>query len=179
VVERSAVNRLVVGSNPTSGAIRRAFGLLMASGRAANGPELAEGPSDRLHVFILAGALFFTDRAGLFKPPVMLLIETARRMVPTLCRGTPIVYILRLRSGALYVGCSTDFEVRFREHEQGVACRTTSIDPPDALILLEVQIDFRAARQRESQIKRWSRKKKLALARQNYALLSKLSQSRD
>ena len=100
-------------------------------------------------------------------------------MVPTLSKGTPIVYMLRLRSGALYVGCSTDFEVRFRQHERGVACRTTSIDPPDALLFLEVQIDFRAARQRESQIKRWSRRKKLALARQNYALLSKLSGSRD
>jgi len=109
----------------------------------------------------------------------MRLIETARRMVPTLSRGTPIVYMLRLRSGVLYVGCSTDFEVRLREHEQGVACRTTSIDPPDALAFLEVQIDFRAARRRESQIKRWSRRKKLALARQNYALLSKLSGSRD
>jgi putative endonuclease len=109
----------------------------------------------------------------------MLLAETARRMIPTLSRATPIVYMLRLRSGALYVGCTTDFEVRFREHEQGVACRTTSIDPPDALILLEVQIDFRAARQRESQVKRWSRRKKLALATHNYGLLSKLSESRD
>ena len=151
----------------------------MASGCASNGPELVEGPSDRLHIFIPADALFLIDRAGLPKTPVMLLIGTARRMVPTLCRGTPIVYILRLRSGALYVGCSTDFEARFREHEAGVACRTTSIDPPDALVFLEVQIDFRAARRRESQIKRWSRRKKLALARQNYALLSKLSESRD
>ncbi len=121
----------------------------------------------------------FIDRAGPSKPPVMLLIETARRMVPTLCRGTATVYMLRLRSGALYVGCSTDFEVRFRQHELGTACRTTSIDPPDALVFLEVQIDFRAARRRESQIKRWSRRKKLALAKQNYALLSKLSGSRD
>jgi len=87
--------------------------------------------------------------------------------------------MLRLRSGALYVGCSTDLEARFREHEQRVACRTTSIDPPVALIFLEVQMDFRAARQRESQIKRWSRRKKLALANQNYALLRKLSESQD
>ena len=69
MVERSAVNRLVVGSNPTSGAIRRAFGLLMASGRAANGPELAERPSDGLSIFIPADAPFVADRAGLSKPP--------------------------------------------------------------------------------------------------------------
>ena len=36
-------------------------------------------------------------------------------MVPSLSRDIPIVYILRLHSGALYVGCTIDFEVRFRE----------------------------------------------------------------
>ena len=141
-------------------------------------PSLPRGPLT-VYTFIQADALFLIRPRRSAQPPVMLLIETARRMVPTLSKGTPIVYMLRLKSGALYVGCSTDFEVRFREHEQGVACRTTSIDPPDALILLEVQIDFRAARQRESQIKRWSRRKKLALAKQSYALLTKLSESRD
>jgi putative endonuclease len=109
----------------------------------------------------------------------MLLAETARRMVPTLCRGTPIVYILRLRSGALYVGCSTDFEVRFREHEGGVACRTTSVDPPDALVFVEVQPNRQTARVREAQIKRWSRAKKWALINGQHASLRKLSRSRD
>ena len=71
------------GPNPTAGAIRRAFGLLMASGRAANGPELVEGPSNRVHIYADPRA-FLADRAGLSKPPVMLI---ARRMVPTLSRG--------------------------------------------------------------------------------------------
>jgi putative endonuclease len=109
----------------------------------------------------------------------MNLQETARRMAPSLSRGIPFVYRLRLRSGNFYVGCSTDFEARFREHEQGTACRTTAIDPPDALLFVEIQSDFPTARQRESQIKRWSRAKKQALINGNHPLLGRLSRSRE
>ena len=111
----------------------------------------------------------------------MNLQKTARRMAPSLSRDTPFtfMYILRLRSGAFYVGCSTDFEARFHEHEQGTACRTTPIDPPEALLFVEIQSDFRTARQRESQIKRWSRAKKRALMDGDYAFLQRLSRSRE
>lgn len=100
-------------------------------------------------------------------------------MVPSLSRGIPFVYILRLRSGNFYVGCSIDFEVRFREHDQGTACRTTAIDPPEVLLFIEIQTDFPTARQRESQIKRWSRAKKQALINGDHPLLQRLSKSRD
>jgi putative endonuclease len=100
-------------------------------------------------------------------------------MVPSLSRDTPVVYILRLRSGALYVGCSTNIETRFHEHESGTACRTTRADPPDTLLFLELAADFRMARRREAQIKRWSRGKKLALASSDCAGLRRLSRSRD
>ena len=78
----------------------------------------------------------------------------------------------------LYVGCSTDFENRLREHDSGTACRTTLIDPPAALIFVEIATDFPAARKRELQIKRWTRAKKLALAHGNLAALRRLSSSR-
>src|SRR5437016_8353461 len=39
-------------------------------------------------------------------------------------------YTTLFRSGNFYVGCSTDFEARFSEHEQGTACRTTAIGMP-------------------------------------------------
>jgi putative endonuclease len=100
-------------------------------------------------------------------------------MVPSLSRDTAIVYILRLRSGALYVGCTTDFDARFREHEAGVACRTTSFDPPDALVFVEIQPNFRTARKRELQIKRWSRAKKVALISGDVGELERLSRSHD
>jgi putative endonuclease len=146
VVERSAVNRLVVGSNPTSGAIRRASGLLMAFGRTNYGVTVQ---------------------------------ETVRRMVPSLSRDTPVVYMLRLRSGPLYVGCSKNIKTRIHEHESGTACRTTRVDPPDDLIFIEGATDFALARRREAQIKRWSRGKKLALASGDRDGLRRLSKSRD
>jgi len=109
----------------------------------------------------------------------MFLIDTARRMVPSLSRDSVIVYILRLRSGALYVGCTIDFEVRLRDHEAGAACRTTSLDPPNALMLVEIHSHLQVARKRESQLKRWSRAKKLALINGDLAALRGLSQSHD
>ena len=107
----------------------------------------------------------------------MILADQARQMAPSLSRGSPVVYILRLQSGILYVGCSTDVEARFRDHMNGRACRTTRLDPPKVLLWLEIQSDFPAARKREAQIKKWSRAKKEALISGDRARLRALSQS--
>ena len=109
----------------------------------------------------------------------MSLIDEARRMAPSLSRGTAFVYILRLRSGAFYVGCSNDAETRFDEHAAGTACRTTAIDPPLAVLFVEIHTDFVAARRRETQIKKWSRAKKEALIADDLLRLKSLSRSRE
>jgi predicted GIY-YIG superfamily endonuclease len=70
-------------------------------------------------------------------------------------------------------------EFVFETMNHGTACRTTALDPPEALIFVEVQSDFSNARKRESQIKRWSRAKKRALISRDYGLLQRLSRSRD
>ena len=103
----------------------------------------------------------------------------ARRMVPSLSRGLPVVYILRLRSNLLYVGCSMDLETRLREHQLGTACRTTQLDPPEDLAWIEVHPDFTTARKREAQLKRWSRSKKEALIACDFEKLRNLSRSKD
>jgi hypothetical protein len=51
----------------------------------------------------------------------MTLYDEARRMAPSLSRGIAFVYILQLRSGAFYVGCSSDAETRFNDHLAGKA----------------------------------------------------------
>jgi putative endonuclease len=107
------------------------------------------------------------------------LIAEARRMAPSLSRGTCVVYFLRLRSGMLYVGASIDLAQRLDDHISGQACRTTALDPPIALLRVEIYSTFSEARQREAQLKRWSRPKKEALACGDLPLLRKLSQSRD
>lgn len=98
-------------------------------------------------------------------------------MAPSLSRGTPVTYILRLRSGAFYTGSSTDLETRLSAHSNGTACHTTRLDPPAALLWIEIQTDFATARKRETQIKKWSRAKKEALIHGDLAKLRELSKS--
>jgi len=107
------------------------------------------------------------------------LAEEARRMAPSLSRGTSVVYLLLLRSGSIYVGASIDLEQRLEDHSSGKACRTTQLDPVMAILRIEVHSTFAQARQREAQLKRWSRAKKLALIRNDHAVLRRLSRSRD
>lgn len=87
-------------------------------------------------------------------------------------------YILRLQSGSLYIGVTTDLEKRFEDHCSGRACRTTKLDPPVALVYSEEFETFPEARRREAQIKRWSRAKKEALASADVAKLRELAKSR-
>jgi putative endonuclease len=84
-------------------------------------------------------------------------------MAPSLSRGTPFVYILRLQSVGLYIGCSTDYEARLCEHQKRTGCRTAQLDPPVSVLWIETVSDFATARRREAQIKKWSRAKKEAL----------------
>ena len=107
------------------------------------------------------------------------LMLVARRMAPSLSRGQSVVYFLRLTSGVIYVGSSTDFEQRLDDHLSGQACRTTQLDPPVAVLRIETYATFSDARRRELQIKRWSRAKKEALIRGDRDLLKTLSRSRE
>ena len=88
-------------------------------------------------------------------------------------------YILRLRSGQLYVGATTDLERRWEEHVRGCACRTSKIDPPVSIVCTEEHPDFPAARRREAQVKRWSRAKREALVAGNVVELRRLARSHD
>jgi putative endonuclease len=107
------------------------------------------------------------------------LMLIARRMAPSLSRGTPVVYFLRLRSGTIYVGCSLDLAQRLDDHITGQACCTTELDPPVAVLRIEIYSTFSEARRRERQLKGWSRAKKIALITGDVTALRALSRSRD
>ena len=89
------------------------------------------------------------------------------------------LYILRLRSGQLYVGATTDLDRRWQEHLSGEASRTTRLDPPVAIVRTEAFQTFSRARQREAQIKRWSRAKREALVEGDTGGLRRLAKSHD
>ena len=86
---------------------------------------------------------------------------------------------LRLQSGLIYIGCSLDLERRLEDHLSGKACRTTRLDRAVAILRIEVCLTFSEARQREAQLKRWSRAKKEALISGNIHQLGTLSRSRE
>ena len=107
------------------------------------------------------------------------LIAEARRMLPNLSRGMSVVYFLRLQSGIIYIGVSTDLAQRLDDHASGQACRTTRWDRPVGVLRIELHATFAEARAREAQLKRWSRAKKEALIHGNLDCLRALSQSRE
>jgi predicted GIY-YIG superfamily endonuclease len=88
-------------------------------------------------------------------------------------------YILRLTSGRLYAGATTDLNRRWIEHQSGHGCRTTKLDPPIALVHREPFPTFSSARRREAQVKRWSARKKEALVVGDLDALQMLSVSHD
>jgi predicted GIY-YIG superfamily endonuclease len=74
------------------------------------------------------------------------------------------------------VGTTNSLERRLREHERGLAGRTTSLDPPAGVLYSEVHPTLVSARRREVQLKRWSRAKKEALIRADLQSLKALAQ---
>jgi putative endonuclease len=73
------------------------------------------------------------------------------------------VYILRCSDGALYVGETSNLEIRLLKHNEGAASRFTEPRRPVALIYSEQHAGRRSALRRERQLKGWTRAKKEAL----------------
>jgi putative endonuclease len=88
-------------------------------------------------------------------------------------------YILRLRSGRLYVGSTSDLDGRLADHTAGKGGTTTHDDPPERLVYQERYPTVIAARRREAQVKRWSRAKKESLVAGDRTALRQLAISRD
>ncbi|MBI4864265.1 MAG: GIY-YIG nuclease family protein [Candidatus Riflebacteria bacterium] len=73
------------------------------------------------------------------------------------------VYILQCRDGTLYTGITIDLEDRLEAHREGKGAHYTRSRRPLRLVYRERVRDRSAALHREMQIKRLSRKEKLAL----------------
>lgn len=85
------------------------------------------------------------------------------------------VYILLCRDGSYYTGHTDELEKRLDEHQDGVyPCYTKSRLPVELQFVSECSSRDEAI-ERERQIKRWSRKKKAALIRQDWDELKRLS----
>lgn len=77
--------------------------------------------------------------------------------------GQFFVYILRCADGTYYVGSTSDLPGRVETHSAGRGPRFTACRRPIQLAYSEPFDTMTEAREREAQLKRWSRAKKQAL----------------
>jgi putative endonuclease len=83
------------------------------------------------------------------------------------------VYILGCKDKSLYTGITDNLQRRFEEHKSGKGGKFTRAFIAEQLLYSEKQSTREAALRREAQIKRWTRKKKLALIRDDKGALKK------
>ena len=90
------------------------------------------------------------------------------------------VYILLCSDGPTYTGITNDITRRFEEHEKGrnATCFTFKRRPLKLVFHQEFN-DVIQAIYSEKKIKKWSGKKKLALANEDFDLLQILSECRN
>ena len=73
------------------------------------------------------------------------------------------VYLLRCGDGTLYCGYTSDLKARIAAHQAGRGARYTRGRGPLELVYSEVCQDRSSALRREAEIKRQSRREKIAL----------------
>jgi predicted GIY-YIG superfamily endonuclease len=88
-------------------------------------------------------------------------------------------YMLHCRGGAFYVGHTDDLERRIAQHENGTIKGFTSDRLPVKLVWSQEFSTRFEAKETERQLKGWSRAKKMALLRRDWARVSKLSKGKD
>ena len=78
--------------------------------------------------------------------------------------GEWAVYIIRTKSGKLYTGITSNLERRFENHrKQKKGARFFRISGPEKVVFRELHPNRSKASKRECEIKKMSRKEKLAL----------------
>jgi putative endonuclease len=73
------------------------------------------------------------------------------------------VYLLECSDGSLYTGITTDVTRRFNEHKNGIGSHFTRAKKAKRIVYSEEHASRSLAQKREAEIKKWPRKRKLAL----------------
>jgi putative endonuclease len=85
------------------------------------------------------------------------------------------VYLLRCSDGSYYTGHTDDLKKRLQEHQTGFVKSYTSIRRPIKLVYQQNFLSREDAFAAERKIKGWSRKKKEAMIRGDWAEVSRLA----
>lgn len=75
------------------------------------------------------------------------------------------VYILRCRNGSLYTGITTDIQARVSTHNSGKGAKYTRAFRPVQLVYSQRMKTSTRARQREAEIKSWTKNAKEKLVK--------------
>lgn len=81
------------------------------------------------------------------------------------------IYILKCKGGSLYTGITNNLRRRVKQHSQGKASKYTRSHLPVKLVFSQSCDSKSNALKSEAQVKKWKRKKKLALIRGNIELI--------
>lgn len=85
------------------------------------------------------------------------------------------MYILRCTDGSYYIGHTDDLDTRVAQHESGFVSSYTRVRRPIKLMFSEEFPTRDEAKERERQLKGWSRAKKEALIAGNWDRLRALA----
>ena len=88
------------------------------------------------------------------------------------------VYILKCRDRSYYTGHTDDLEKRLSEHRSGIVDCYTFKRRPVELVYFQEFVTRDEAFDAERRIKGWSRKKKEALIKQDWNLISRLGKKK-
>jgi putative endonuclease len=88
------------------------------------------------------------------------------------------MYILVCANGGLYVGSTHSLDKRIAEHNAGEGANYTKKNLPVKLVFAEKHTSISSAFRREQQVKKWSRKKKIALIENNQEELIELAKKK-
>jgi predicted GIY-YIG superfamily endonuclease len=88
------------------------------------------------------------------------------------------VYILRCGDGSYYTGQTDDLECRISQHHTGEFGGYTATRKPLELIFHQDFVTREEAREAETQIKGWSRRKKEALMRGDWESITRFARVR-
>jgi putative endonuclease len=87
-------------------------------------------------------------------------------------------YIAKNKHQKLYVGSTSNLTNRLKRHNLGYGAKYTSVLKSYDIVYSEKFLTLQESRSREAQIKKWSRKKKLALIENKLDNLVQYSKSK-
>ena len=88
------------------------------------------------------------------------------------------MYILQCADRSFYTGSTKNLQYRLKEHQDGEGAEYTKRNLPVKLVYYETFERIDIAYEREKQVQKWTRAKKVALIKGDIALLKKLSENK-